>query len=139
MEEKIYKQQRKQVDYESQSKYKPEYCQMLIDWAKEGRSTQSFAGKIEVGLRTVYRWKNKYPEFSEAWDISHAIHLERMEKLAERQARGNDEDGSVWGSPHMTQFLMKARYRGMYGDKIEQDIKQKTSFSINYEVVENRK
>ncbi len=47
------------------TKYKPEYCQKLIDHMAQGLSFESFAGLIDVCLDTLYEWEKKYPEFSE--------------------------------------------------------------------------
>ena len=54
------------------SKYKPEYCQLLIDHMGRGLSFRSFAGTINVGRQTTYDWIQKHPEFKEAKDIGQA-------------------------------------------------------------------
>lgn len=48
------------------TKYKPEYCEELIDHMKEGFSLESFAGKIGVCVDSLYAWRDSHPEFSEA-------------------------------------------------------------------------
>lgn len=53
------------------NKFKEKYCQLLIEHAKQGRSFQSFADKIDVSIDTIHEWakpenSSKYPNFSEA-------------------------------------------------------------------------
>lgn len=48
------------------SKYKPEFCQMLIEHMAKGFSFESFAGLIEVQGQTIYNWLESEPEFLEA-------------------------------------------------------------------------
>lgn len=51
------------------SKYKPIFCQLLIDHMREGYSFESFAGRddVDVDRDTLYEWKNTHPEFSDAF------------------------------------------------------------------------
>lgn len=49
------------------TKYRGEYCQMLIDhMGKQGLSFESFAGVIGVTRDTLYQWERKYKAFSDA-------------------------------------------------------------------------
>lgn len=59
------------------SKFKPEYCDMLIEHMSEGFSFDTFAGRIKVNPDTLYEWakegnEEKYPFFSEAKKIATA-------------------------------------------------------------------
>lgn len=48
------------------SKYKEEYCDLLIEHMKKGLSFDSFAGIVKVNLDTLYEWGKVHKEFSEA-------------------------------------------------------------------------
>jgi hypothetical protein len=48
------------------TKYKKEYCQMLIDKMSEGFSVEAFCGSISINKDTFYEWVKRYPEFSDA-------------------------------------------------------------------------
>ena len=54
------------------TKYKPEYCQQLIDFMSDGFSLEAFAGKVSVTKDTVYQWRDKYPEFSDSIKVGFA-------------------------------------------------------------------
>lgn len=48
------------------TKYKPEYCQKLIDIMSEGFSYEAAAAKIGVNKTTLYEWEKHFEEFSNA-------------------------------------------------------------------------
>ena len=51
-------------------KYRPEYCQMLYKHLATGKTIYTFVGdnNIDVDTRTLYRWKDQYPDFERAWN-----------------------------------------------------------------------
>ena len=48
------------------TKYKPEYCDLVIDLMKQGASMQEVALEIEVNIDTLYEWIKVHDTFSEA-------------------------------------------------------------------------
>ena len=50
------------------SKYRPEYCEMLVQHMSMGMTFTSFAGhpEIRVCRDTLYEWEKVHPEFSDA-------------------------------------------------------------------------
>ncbi len=48
------------------TKYKPEYCDMIIDLGKQGKSLKQIASSFDVHIDSLYEWQKVYPEFSEA-------------------------------------------------------------------------
>ena len=54
------------------TKYKPEYCEMLIEHMSGGLSFESFAGVINVNQDTLHEWVKVWPEFSEAKKLAFA-------------------------------------------------------------------
>lgn len=63
------------------SKYKPEFCQGLIEHMGQGFSFESFAAVIEVNRDTLYAWEKEYLEFSDAKSIAFDKNLMFWEKL----------------------------------------------------------
>lgn len=101
-------------------KYKPEYCQMLIDHMAKGYSFESFAGVIGVATSTIELWANgskkKSPiaEFSGAKQRAFAKSRMFWEKLAlDNMVTFEKEkfNSTVWI------FTMKNRFG--WRDKIE--------------------
>lgn len=54
------------------TKYKPEYCQAVIEVMREGVSLTAFAGSIGVARSSINEWIDKFPEFSEAVNVGKA-------------------------------------------------------------------
>jgi hypothetical protein len=69
-------------------KYKPEYCQLLLDHMESGLSYLSFAGKVRVAFKTLFEWEKDYPEFKEAKEQGMALSLLWDEDLLNRGTNG---------------------------------------------------
>lgn len=52
------------------TKYKPEYCEMLIEHMAEGYSFESFAAKTNASRISMFRWVKEFPEFAEAKEMA---------------------------------------------------------------------
>lgn len=82
------------------SKYKPEYCMMLIEHMADGFSYHSFAGKIGVCYDTLHQWEKDYPEFSDAKSQGLAACLWWDEKLlsggSQGKVRGYNVNAHKW-------------------------------------------
>lgn len=48
------------------SKYKEEYCSLLLEHMEDGLSFASFGAKADVCIDTLYAWTKSHPEFSDA-------------------------------------------------------------------------
>ena len=63
------------------TKYKPEYCQMLIEHMAQGLSFETFAAVIKVNQDTLHEWVKVHPSFSEAKKVAFNNCLLFWEKL----------------------------------------------------------
>lgn len=48
------------------SKYKPEYCELVVKMSANGYSFRGFCGHIGVDFRTGVTWRAQLPEFDQA-------------------------------------------------------------------------
>jgi len=48
------------------SEFKPEYCQMLKDHMRQGKSFETFSVTIGSCRRVLYKWCNEFPDFMQA-------------------------------------------------------------------------
>jgi len=82
------------------TKYRPEYCQLLLDHMDRGLSYLSFAGKVRVAFKTLFEWEKMYPEFKEAKELGMALSLawdeELLNKGAEGKQRGYNAAAHRW-------------------------------------------
>jgi len=54
------------------TKYKEEYCEMLIDHMAQGLSYESFAAIAKVDRDTLYNWEKLHPKFSDTKRLAFA-------------------------------------------------------------------
>ena len=52
--------------------YKPEYCEKLIEWSKDGHSLVWIGSQLDVTRETLYEWGRVHPEFSDAMNVGRA-------------------------------------------------------------------
>lgn len=48
------------------TKYREEYCQLLIEHMSAGYSYETFGATIDVARSTVFNWEEQFPEFLDA-------------------------------------------------------------------------
>lgn len=116
-------------------KYKPEYCQQLVDHMATGMSFESFAANIGVHWDTLYEWCKVHPEFSEAKKEGKCLELKVWENLALCAASGMAPKSKTFMGKVNPQnaavliFSLKNKFPKLYRDKteIEADINVKTS------------
>jgi hypothetical protein len=62
------------------TKYKPEFCDLLVEHLKKGYSFYSFGGDVGASKQTLFTWVEKHPEFSEAKKIGEQLALKYFDK-----------------------------------------------------------
>lgn len=85
------------------SKYKPTYCNLLIEHMQEGASIASFAAEIGVARSTINEWADAHPDFSEALKKGKA----KCAAWWEKQLRGIATEGGGPGSATAVIFGLK--------------------------------
>lgn len=103
------------------TKYKPEYCEQIVEHMKDGKSAISFARSIDVCMATITEWASVHPEFSASYKKAMSYCEDHW---AQEGLKGlwNHKDGptlntGVWA------FYMKARFG--WSDKQEMVIANK--------------
>lgn len=84
------------------TKYRPEYCEMLISHMSTGLSFESFAGVVGVWKEAIYEWTKKHPDFSNALKAARSKQRLALEKRALAQAFGQTK-----GTPATLIFILK--------------------------------
>lgn len=89
------------------TKYKPEYCQELVEHMAKGFSFASFAADIDVNQDTLHEWAKVHDEFSDAKKRAFDKCLRFWEDLGVRAAQGlvQNFNAAAWI------FNMKNRFR----------------------------
>lgn len=112
------------------TKYKEEFCQMLIDHMSEGYSFDSFAGIVEVNIDTLYEWAKVQKKFSDAKNIGTAKSMAWWERIG-RMGMINEIpffNDRIW------RLNMINRFRAQWSDgtKNENNDKVKTEIVVRY-------
>lgn len=92
------------------SKYKKEYCQLLITSMAQGFSFEAFAGEVGVHFDTLYAWVDQFPEFSEAKKLGKAQSLRFWEKKGIDNLLVSSEEAVPKFNTTLWIFNMKNRF-----------------------------
>lgn len=106
------------------SKFKPEYCQMLIDWMAQGNSYTSWGAMKEgetITFKTQYNWERDYPDWKKSKEIGYAKGLAFYESLMKGAMMGVVPPniaklGSKKLDVTMIIFVLKTRFCAEYGE-----------------------
>lgn len=66
------------------TKYRSEFCEMVMEFAEQGKNLKEFAGANRISLNSIERWAKRYPEFHEAVEIAKLKHEAYWWDLARR-------------------------------------------------------
>ena len=95
------------------SKYKPEYCEQIVEYMAQGASATAFAGSIGVSRDTITEWAKAHPEFFVALQEGKS----RCASWWESIARMNAATGK--GNSNMTIFALKNLSPDDFADRKE--------------------
>jgi hypothetical protein len=118
------------------TKYKPEYCKLLVEHMESGLSFLSFAGTIGVCFDTLYEWERVFPEFSEAKRQGKARLLLWDEKLlakgTEGKQRGYNINAHKWKMANTHGWKEKTEITERKpGDKTDEELIADTEKLLN--------
>lgn len=117
------------------TKYKPEFCGLVIEYMEKGLSKEAMAGVLRINKDTLYAWAAKYPEFSDAlkegvelsrlfWEqkgIDHLVHTKNSKQL----------NSTAWI------FNMKNRFKWTDKKEIELGEETRATVKLNYNLDED--
>lgn len=106
------------------SKYRPEYCDMVVEHMSEGASLTSFAAEIDVSRETISEWSRVHPEFSVAVKKGKAKCSAWWERLGRTGAMGGDVN------PTLVIFGLKNMSPDDWRDKQELEVNQKSEIKV---------
>lgn len=99
------------------TKYKPKYCDMLIEHMANGGSFEGFAAVVKTHSDTLYDWLDAQPDFLEAKKAGFIASRKFWEDTMADQARGK-----INGSSTALIFALKNRFPKDYRDRTEQKV-----------------
>lgn len=97
------------------SKYKQEYCELLVAHMQGGGSYEGFGATINVCKQTLYTWEKTFPEFMDAKRRGKSKHRHYMDAIGHKMMTGEFKGAqAVWV------FLMK-NIHGLKDDPMDED------------------
>ena len=90
------------------TKYKPEYCQLVMDMGREGKSWAQMASALDVDRATFYHWQEQHPEFLTAFNRAKAHAQAWWEDKAAEALHNREFNAPVWKKS------VEARFREDY-------------------------
>jgi transposase len=84
--------------------YKPEYCEKVINWGKQGKSRAWMAAELDVARDTLNEWTKAHEEFADA--LSRAkTHEQRWWEDAGQEGLTSDRfNGAMWAKNMASRF-----------------------------------
>jgi len=78
------------------TKYKPEYCDTVIEVMEKGFSKEAVAGHIGISKDTLYKWIKKHEEFSDS--IKRGVEISRVfwEELGIEMVTAGQGNAASW-------------------------------------------
>lgn len=95
------------------SKYKPEYCEAMIDLAKLGKSFAQIAAEFDVGRATLDDWTRDHADFADARARAEVHAQAWWENKAQDNLSSRDFNAPVWKKS------VEARFRKDYTERQE--------------------
>jgi hypothetical protein len=87
------------------TKYKPQYCQRIIELGRDGNQPVALCAELLVGKSTMHMWRENYPDFRDAFDVSRQLCEQYWLNLAKNRA-----NGTMNGSDVMIKFILSAAH-----------------------------
>jgi len=114
------------------TKYRKEFCQMLIEHMKEGLSFESFGAKVDSSKQTLYDWLEKHQDFIDARRKGESYSRLKWEQL------GMDgmTNKIMFFNGNMWQFAMKNKFRDEWKDQSHVEEVSKKKIEITGSVSE---
>lgn len=95
------------------TKYKPEYCDAVVEMAERGMSVAEWAAALGVAKATLWHWAGDHEEFLNAFTRAKTIEQAVMEKMAFENFGNKNFNSNLWVKS------AQARFREDYTERRE--------------------
>lgn len=86
------------------SSYKPEYCALVIELGRQGKSVVQMACAIDVVRSTLYEWCKDHPEFSDAFTRAKQLSQDWWETQAQCGLTADKFNAQLWSRSMAARF-----------------------------------
>ena len=78
------------------NKYRPEYCDLLVEMMSKGSAFIEFCAAVKVSKQTFYLWRDRYPAFKEAHELATSLAEAHWVKKGEENAGNPDFNAAMY-------------------------------------------
>ena len=93
--------------------YNPEFIDEIIRLAKQGKSFEQICYRLDIGMTTIYQWRDAHPEFAKALEEAKIYEQAYWEDLAEAHIIETKEgprlNATIWSRSMAARFPKKYR------------------------------
>ena len=76
--------------------YKPEYCEQVVEWGREGCSLHQIASRMGISLQCFAEWREKYKQFGESVTRARDLAQAWWEDVGMSGMRSREFNARVW-------------------------------------------
>jgi hypothetical protein len=102
------------------STYDPAYCDKVVELGRIGKSIEQICYQLQTPVRTLYEWRDRHPEFSQALEDAKGYEQAWWEEQAQAYMVENKESDRL--NPSLWSRSMAARCPKKYRESTKQEI-----------------
>lgn len=111
------------------TKYRPEYCEQIIELGKQGKSIAQMASHFDVDKASIFDWDKSHPDFSTALARAKAHSQTWWENTAQQNMDNRNFNAQLWLKS------VASRFRDDYTEQTKTEITGKDGGAIKTESV----
>jgi len=89
------------------TKYDPAYCDLVVEWGRQGKSGEWIACEIGVIYETMLNWSKQYPDFFDALTLAKQLELRWWEDAGQTNMLMTGFSASAWSRSMAARFPSK--------------------------------
>ena len=86
------------------TKYKPEFCNLVVEWGRQGKSKAWICAELEIVDQTYRNWCEVHPDFLEAMELSTKKAQQWWEDAGQNGMIGKSIDASIYSRSMAARF-----------------------------------
>ena len=102
------------------TKYDPALCDKVIELGKQGLSVQQMSLELGFSVRSMYQWRNEYPEFLHALEEAQEYEMAWWENQARLYMVEHKDSARL--NTGLWSRSMAARFPKKYREQIKQEV-----------------
>lgn len=91
------------------TKYDPAYCEMVVEWGRQGKSREWIGATLMVLPETMTEWAKAHPDFSDAITLAKHLELKWWEDAGQDNMTATGFSASAWSRSMAARFPTKWR------------------------------